>query len=338
MRLRGLLRAMLALSLLLVAGPSWAGAPIRAGYQSFCNPWKAAIASGAFEAATGREIRFIRFESDAEVMKAMAAGKIDVGEAGSGAIAAGLGRGVGVELFWIVDDVAMAEAFVARRGTFIDPAKPETLKGKRIGVTRDSTSHFQTLAALDLWKVAPGDVRLVDLQPQGMAAAWDKGEIDAAFVRDPVLGHLKRDGKVMLTSGDLAQEGRPSFDGMVGRTAFVAANPSFMIRFAETMAKADTAYHDGKNAWTAASEPVARIVGLTGGEAEGVPIALGLYHFPTLDEQVSQRWLGGGAADILRKTALFLRRNGAVERVLDDYAPYVTPRYARAAVRPLADG
>ena len=51
-----------------------------------------------------------------------------------------------VELFWILEDIAAAEALVARNGSGVNSVAD--LKGKKIGTPFVSTSHFQLLYAM----------------------------------------------------------------------------------------------------------------------------------------------------------------------------------------------
>jgi taurine transport system substrate-binding protein len=198
-----------------------------------------------------------------------------------------------------------------------------------------STSHFHALFALELWGLKAGEITLLNLQPNQIAAAWERGGIDAAFVWNPTLARIKKSGEVMITSGELSAKGKATFDGMVAMREFAEANAEFMAKFVRVMAAADAAYRD-QQAWTAGSEQVRAIVSLVGGEPADVPAALALYRFPTLEEQASSRWLGGGAdggaARALSFTARFLKEQGAVETVLSDYASFVTPSYVEAAI------
>ena len=53
-----------------------------------------------------------------------------------------------------------------------------------------STTHFHTLFALEQFGIAPSDVQILNMQPDAIAAAWERGDIDAAFVWDPALGRI----------------------------------------------------------------------------------------------------------------------------------------------------
>lgn len=82
------------------------------GVQSMFAPWKDAIAQKQFEQATGWDIQWRNFDSGGDVMMAMASGDVQIGVAGSSPIAAAVSRGVDAQLFWILDNIADAEALV----------------------------------------------------------------------------------------------------------------------------------------------------------------------------------------------------------------------------------
>jgi taurine transport system substrate-binding protein len=327
----------LAAGAILASASAASALEVTVGYQLIYNPWKVAIARGTFERETGAEIRWVKFDSGAKVINAMASGQVDIALAGSSPIAAGVSRDVDMQLFFIQEDIASAEALVVRDGSGIDPADPKTLVGKKIGVPFVSTTHFHMLVALDMWGIDPNSVTLLNMQPNQIAAAWERGDIDAGFVWDPALGRIKQTGKVMITSGEITERtGKATFDGMVVRREFAEANPEFMAKFVDIMDRANEEYRSNPGAWTPDSEMVQAIVGLVGGNPEDVPAVLSLYGFPDLEEQASPNWLGGGkdgvAAKALAATAQFLLEQGKLDAVKPDYSVYVTPRYVEMAL------
>jgi taurine transport system substrate-binding protein len=261
------------------------------------------------------------------VIAALASGSVQLAMAGSSPIAAGVSRGLNLELIWIVEDIASAEALVVRDGAGI--AAPQDLRGKRLGVPFASTTHFHTLFALEQFGIDPREVELRHLQPPEIVEAWENGEIDAAFVWDPALGRIKRNGTVLITSGQLSNWGKATFDGLIADRRWAARHPDFMCAFVKTMAEADAAYRDNRTAWTADSPEVLAIVGLIGGNPEDVPGVLELYDFPTLEDQASERWLGGGTAGggakALAFTSEFLKGERKIPTVLGDYSRAVNP-------------
>ncbi|MGI9437044.1 MAG: taurine ABC transporter substrate-binding protein [Geminicoccaceae bacterium] len=310
---------------------------ITIGYQPIYNPWKVAIADGAFEAATGKKIKWIKYDSGSKVINAMASGKVDIAMAGSSPIAAAVSLGIPMELFWITEDIASAEALVVRDGSGVDVNDPKTLIGKSLGVPFVSTTHFHTLFALELWGIEPKELDIINMQPGDIETAWERGDIDAGFIWDPVLGKIKASGEVMITSGELSARGKATFDGMVVMKAFAKANPDIMVQFVKVIATADQAYRNDSGAFQPGSENAEKIADLVDGNEAEVAGVLELYQFPTLDQQASAAWLGGGkdggAARALFYTSKFLQDEGRVDRVHDDYSKFVNPAFVRAAVK-----
>ncbi|WP_248323939.1 MULTISPECIES: taurine ABC transporter substrate-binding protein [unclassified Caballeronia] len=306
------------------------------GYQDMVVPWRYAQASGAVEKATGYKVTYRKLGSGADVIRALASGSIQLGEAGSSPIAAGLSQGVDLSLFWILDNINDAEALVARNGSGV--SKLADLKGKTLGVPYVSTSHFHALVALQQAGVDPSAVKIVNLRPPEVAAAWERGNIDATYIWDPVLARVKQNGKVLVTSGEVAKEtGKATFDGFVASRKFAQDNAAFMTGLVKVLADTDAQYRDHKADWSAGSAQVKAVAEESGANAADVPASLALYAFPTASEQASPTWLGGGqqsgAAKSLAATAQFLKQQGTIQNVLADYSAGVDPRYAQQAAK-----
>ena len=239
------------------------------GYQLIFNPWKAAIARGDFEKATGYTINWRKFDSPGKLLPAITSGDVQIGLLGSTGVATAMSRGLEVELFWVAEGIASAEALVVRDGSGI--VAPQDLKGKKLATPFVSTTHFHTLFALEQFGIGPGEMTILNLPPNGLAAAWQRGDIDAAFVWDPALSTIKKNGKVLITSGDLGRWGKPTFDGLIGDRKFSHGHPLFMAQFVSVLAQTDAEYRDNPAAWTPDSQPVQAIVGLVGGNPADVP-------------------------------------------------------------------
>jgi taurine transport system substrate-binding protein len=298
------------------------------GYQQIYNPWKVAIVGGKFEKATGAKIKWVGFDSGAKVINAMASGDVQIAVAGSSPIAAGVSHGLDIELFWIVQNIASAEALVVRNGSGIE--KPGDLNGKKVATPFVSTSHYQLMYYLKRNNV--DNARVLDMQPNAIAAAWERGDIDAAFVWGPALSRIQKTGKVLTTSGDIAKLGAPTFDGMVVNKGFAKAHPDFMVEFVKTIAAADEVYRSNPDSFGPDSENAKKIVKMMGGTPKDVKSTLDLYEFLTLKQQASKEWLGGGAAQALHDTADFLKEQKKIDKLLPDYSAVVTDEYVKKAM------
>ncbi|HZH05679.1 MAG TPA: taurine ABC transporter substrate-binding protein [Lautropia sp.] len=305
-------------------------------HQDMMVPWRYAHATKEVEKATGYKVNYRKFGGGGDVIRAMASGQVHIGEAGSAPIAAALSQGLPVQLVWILDDIGAAEVLVARNGSGIE--KLADLKGKKIGVPFTSTTHFHTMVALEAAKIDPASVRILNLRPPEVAAAWERGDIDATFIWEPVLSRVLANGKPLITSGEIAkQTGKATFDGVVVNTDWAKTNGNFVTQFIKVMAAADADYRANKEKWAANSPQVKAIAEISGAKVEDVPAGLSLYGFPSLQEQASKTWLGGGkdggAARSLAETSAFLKSQGTIQQVLPDYSVGVNPTYVEAAAK-----
>jgi taurine transport system substrate-binding protein len=321
---------------LVSAGASAQQKEVTIAHQDMMVPWRYAHVAGEIEKATGYKVNFRKFAGGGDVIRAMASGQIHIGEAGSAPIASALSQGLPVELIWILDDIADAEALVVRNGSGIKTLAD--LKGKKIGVPFTSTTHFHTLVALESAKVNPAEVRILNMRPPEIAAAWERGDIDATFIWDPVLARVKGSGTMLISSGQISRDtGKATFDGVIANREWAKSNPDFLVKFLRVLAAADEDYRKNTAKWSAGSPMVAAVAQITGAKPEDVPAGMALYRFPTLAEQTSRTWLGGGkdggAAKSLSATAAFLRSQGTIASTLPDYSVGVNPRYAELAAK-----
>ena len=304
-------------------------------YQDMLDPYRASQEAKDLEKATGYKINWKQFGGGGEVIKAMASGGVQIGEVGSAGIAAAVSRGEPYELFWILDDIGDAEALVAKNGSGINSVKD--LKGKKIAMPFNSTTHFHTMVALEQAGVDPKDVQILNMRPPEVRAAWQRGDIQATYIWDPVLSEVKKDGKVIMTSGKLSAEtGKATFDGYIVNKDWAKQNPDFMVKFVKVLAAADEKYRTNKDKWTKDSAEVKAVAKWSGAKAEDVPAGMVLYRFPTLAEQ-NGKWLGGGkdslAAKALAATAQFQLSQKQIEKTLPDYSVAITDRFVKDAMK-----
>ncbi len=323
------------LALAALAGTAFAQPKeVTIGYQDMVVPYRAAQEAKEIEKQTGYKVSWKQFGGGGEVIKAMASGAVQIGEVGSAGISAALSRGEPYELFWILDDIGDAEALVVKNGSGINTVAD--LKGKKIAMPFNSTTHFHTMVALEQAKVNPADVQILNMRPPEVRAAWQRGDIQATYIWDPVLAEVKKDGKVILTSGKLSAEtGKATFDGYIVNKDWAKTNRDFMVKFVKVLAASDEQYRSNQAKWTADSAEVKAVAKWSGAKPEDVPAGMGLYRFPSLQEQTT-KWLSGKdgiAAKALAATAQFQLSQKQVEKTLPDYSVAVNSSYAQEAAR-----
>jgi taurine transport system substrate-binding protein len=297
----------------------------------FGNPTPEQLVAASDELAnsTGWTIDWRKFQAGTDVIAAMASGDIKISALGSSPLAIALTQGVDVQIFMISIGIGSAEALIARDGAGIE--KIEDLRGKKVGVPLGSTAHFSLMGALENAGVAASDVTILGMNPDQIAAAWAQNQIDATFVWDPVQTKARANGKLIIHAGQVT--GKPTFDGWVVNREFGEQNHEFMVAFVKAIAAANESYTSNPDAWTADSEPVKIIAARTGANPADIPTILKGYSFPSLEEQVSEAWLGGAMHENLRLTAEFLAEQKKIPAALDDYSKFVNVSFITDAMK-----
>jgi len=319
-----LLAAALGALALMTGAAQAADRTVVVGYQTDALPSSVAIANGDFEKATGAKIDFRRFNSGAEIFAAIASGDVQVGYVGSSPFAAATSRGLDVQAFYLASISGVDEALVVRNGSGINSFAD--LKGKKLAAAPVSTDHYQLLALIKSIGLNEKDVQVFAIPQPDIVAGYNRGDLDGGFVWDPALTELKKNGKVLVTSKDVADKGAPTFSAWVA--AFAKDDPGFLKAFAGVIDKYQTSFVNDKAAWGPDSDNAKLLAKLLGGTPQDQARALKNLSLLPIGAQLSDQWLGGGEksglARILKDTSVFLKDQKKISDVLPSYAAFVT--------------
>lgn len=257
------------------------------------------------DALPGYNIKWTKFDSGADINTAFVAGEVDFAAIGSSPVARGLSAPLNIayQVAFVLDVAGDNEALVARNGTAINTIAD--LRGKKVATAFASTAHYSLLAALNQAGVDPKDVDLIDLQPQASLAAWKRGDVDAVYTWLPTLDELRKDGKTLIASRELATAGKPTLDLGVVSTAFAKDHPDVVDTWRQVQARALTLIKTDPDA--AATAVAAQLN--TSKEDAANQLKQGTYL--TVAELTSPTWLGvdgrpGNVAENLHSAAVFL--------------------------------
>jgi len=153
----------------------------------------------------GIEVELIFFDSGTAANVAFASGDLDFAEMGYTNAVVALNRGLDVELIWIHEVLGSNEALVVKEGKNIKNIAD--LKGKTIATPFSSTSHYSLMKALELEGLTARDVKLLDMNTEDIVASWSRGDLDAVYTWEPTLNEVKKTGKVLTDSAQLAEKG-----------------------------------------------------------------------------------------------------------------------------------
>jgi taurine transport system substrate-binding protein len=248
------------------------------------------------EALPDTKINWKLFASGGDVNKAVVAGSVDIGLAGSSPVSRGISQGIKYQVPWIFDVIGSAEALVVSK----DIGSIADLKGKTIATPLASTSDFSLRAALKDAGVDADDVKIIDSEPDAIYAAWKKGDIDGAYVWNPNLAKIKDDGgKVLITSADLSEKGQTTYDLAVATNEFAEQYPDALNTWAAQQDKAVKLIQDSPEE---AAKAIAAELSIP--EADALAQLKDLI-FLNASEQVGDDYLGGGLGTNLYDEAVF---------------------------------
>jgi taurine transport system substrate-binding protein len=290
---------------------------IRIAYQAFPSGDLVVKNQGLLEKALpDYQITWTKFDSGASINTAFVAGSVDIAAIGSSPVARGLSAPLNIpyQVAFVLDVAGDNEALVARNGTGITSVAG--LKGKKVATPFASTSHYSLLAALAQAGVKESEVNIVDLEPQDILAAWTRGDLDAAYSWLPTLDDLKKTGKVLISSRQLATAGKPTLDLGVVSTPFTDAHPDAIDAWRKAEAQALNLIAADP---AAASTAIGAELNISPADAQS-QLKQGVYLKPA--DLASPEWLGtdgkvGKLADNLVSAAQFLKDQQKIDAVPD---------------------
>ncbi|EMK5833338.1 taurine ABC transporter substrate-binding protein [Citrobacter sedlakii] len=294
---------------------------VTVAYQTSAEPAKVAQADSTFENASGATVDWRKFDSGASIVRALASGDVQIGNLGSSPLAVAASQQVPVEVFLLASKLGSSEALVVKKNIHT----PTDLIGKRIAVPFISTTHYSLLAALKHWGIKPDQVQIINLQPPAIIAAWQRGDIDGAYVWAPAVNTLEKEGKVLTDSAQVGEWGAPTLDVWVVRKDFADSHPEVVKAFAKSALDAQQPYIADPDAWLKQSENLRKLSRLSGVPEADVPGLVKGNSYLTAQQQIVE--LNGPVNKAIIDTAQFLKAQGKVPAVASDYSQFVTDRF-----------
>ncbi|MGY3879644.1 taurine ABC transporter substrate-binding protein [Aeromonas enteropelogenes] len=297
---------------------------VTVAYQTSAEPAKVAQADGTFARASGATVKWLKFDSGASVVRALASGDVQIGNIGSSPLAVAASQNVPIEVFLLASQLGSSEALVVKQ----DLPSPAALAGKRIAVPFTSTTHYSLLAALRHWGVDPASLQIINLQPPAIIAAWQRGDIDGAYVWAPALNELSKEGKVLTDSAQVGRWGAPTLDVWVVRKEFAKAHPELVQAFVDSTLAAQRDYLANPDDWLAKPDNLTKLSTLSGVPEADVPGLVRGNTYLSASQQSAE--LSKLVNQTIIDTARFLQEQGKVRSAGSDYRDYVTDRFVKA--------
>lgn len=282
------------------------------GYMMVPNPLIITKELSWIEKALDIPVEWVQFESGRHVLNAISKKKVDLALIGSTPCAEGIANGLPIEVVWVMAVITDGEALVVRSDGGIE--KLADLVGKKVAVPFGSTAHYVLKVALKLSNIPANQINIINMDPGQIMSAWDNGDIQAAYVWNPVLSRMaEKGGEIILTSKELALRGFPTADLFIARKDFADTYPQVVFKVVNELNHATELCRNESNKAVAT---VAKALGISPDQAltgmEGMV-------YLTAAEQKVGLYIGKlqwefGLYTLLKDAADFLEEEGTLEK------------------------
>ncbi len=194
---------------------------VNAEYVGSC-PVLAARTHGYF-AREGIDARLQAYSSGKASLEAVLQGSADLGTVSDIPVVLASLKNQSVVIIASIFEAERDHGIVGRLDRGV--STPASLKGKRIGVTLNTSGHFTLDAFLNRQKLLPAEVTLRNYAPEQLAAALARGEVDAAAGWEPFLTGMTHAiaGKAAIFYGEDVYAG---LFNVAGTDGYVRGHPA----------------------------------------------------------------------------------------------------------------
>lgn len=297
-----------------------ASADITVGYfLEWPMPFLAAKASGAYDEALGMKVNWVSFETGTAMSAAMASGDVQLSVSqGVPPFVVATSGGQDIQIVDVAVSYSDNDNCVVRADLEIDKASAGELAGKKVAVPLGTAAHYGFLRQMNHFGVDLASLQIVDMAPPEGAAALSQGAVDFACGWGGGLSRMKEYGNILLTGAEKQELGILVFDVTSAPASYIAENGDTVAKFVAVTAAANEEWKTGQS-----EEMLAVIAEQSGMDIDAARASISGFEFPSIDEQLSQAWLGGNAADFMKGVADVFVEAGSIDSALDSYVDSV---------------
>ena len=310
-----LLSATAGLALGLNALPAMAD--ITVGYfLEWPMPFQYAKVKGLYDEALGETVNWVSFDTGTAMSAAMASGDVQISVSqGLPPFVVATSAGQDLQILDVAVSYSDNDNCVVSAGLEIDKDSADELAGKKVAVPLGTAAHYGFLKQMSHFDVSLDSLDIVDMAPQEGAAAIAQGAVDMACGWGGSLRRMKEHGNVLLTGAEKEALGILVFDVTSAPAGWVAENADIAAKFLAVTAEANAMWADPANH----AEMLPVIAKDAGMDADATMATISTFVFPTVPDQLTGKWLGGGAQEFMKGVADVFVKAGSIDAALDSY-------------------
>ncbi|MCF6445783.1 ABC transporter substrate-binding protein [Nereida sp. MMG025] len=279
-------------------------------------PFQFAKETGMYEEALGKTINWVSFDTGTAMSAAMASGDVQISVSqGVPPFVVAASAGQDIQIVDVAVSYSDNDNCVVASGLEIDKMSAGELAGKKVAVPLGTAAHYGFLSQMNHFGVDVASMEVVDMAPAEGAAALAQGSLDMACGWGGALNRMKEHGNILLTGAEKEALGILVFDATTAPASYIAEEGETLAKFLAVTAEANAMWADEAN--HAKMLPV--IAKDAGMSEEDAAASLATFAFPTVDEQLSDAWLGGTAANFMKGVADVFVGAESIPSALDSY-------------------
>ncbi len=279
-------------------------------------PFQYAKEMGTYEEEMGVKINWVSFDTGTAMSAAMASGDVHLSVSqGVPPFVVATSAGQDLQILDVAVSYSENDNCVVRSDLEIDKDSAGELAGKKVAVPLGTAAHYGFLSQMNHFGVDLASLEVVDMAPAEGAAALSQGAVDMACGWGGALRRMKESGNILLTGTEKEELGILVFDVTSAPASFVAENGDLVAKFLKVTADANDLWNSGESK----DEMLPVIAKDAGMDPDATEQTMATFEFPGVEEQLSEKWLGGGAQSFMKGVADVFVNAGSIDAALDSY-------------------
>jgi len=279
-------------------------------------PFQYAKVQGKYEEALGMTVNWRAFDTGTAMSAAMASGDVHLSVSqGVPPFVVATSAGQDLQIVDVAVSYSENDNCVVAEELEIDKTNAGELAGKKAAVPLGTAAHYGFLKQMNHFGVDISTMDVVNMAPPEGAAAIAQGAVDVFCGWGGSLRRALEHGNVLLTGAEKEEVGILVFDVTSGPSDFIAENPDIVSTFLEVTAEANAMWADPDNR----DEMLPVIANDSGMDEDATAATIDTFVFPPVDEQLTEKWLGGGAQEFMKGVADVFVEAGSIDSALDTY-------------------
>ena len=321
MRLKArMMGAVAGLALSAVASGAVAQEITVAYFTEWPMPFQYAKEMGTYDAEMGVKVNWRAFDTGTAMSAAMASGDVQLAVSqGLPPFVVATSAGQDLQIVDVAVSYSDNDNCVVRADLEIDKDSAADLTGKKVAIPLGTAAHYGFLKQMAHFGVDIATLDIVNMAPPEGAVALAQSAVDMACGYGGGLNRMKEHGNVLLTGAEKEELGILVFDVTSTSASFAAENPELSAAFVKVTADANAMWNEGSNK----AEMLSVIARDAGMDEAATERDMATFVFPSIEEQLSAKWLGGGAQDFMKGVAEVFVEAGSIPSALDSYTDRV---------------